>query len=105
MTVAEINGGLLIKKLNGERFQGRFGSGSYVPVGYCLVHEALGYLGFKDSPFTPYIPCAGVKFLEMVLTYGGIVSCDNILWIKPVGVPCVRTSPTKQFQANKLDSG
>lgn len=86
MTVAEINGGLLIKKLNGERFQGRFGSGYYVPVGYCLVHEALGYLGFKDSSFAPYISCDGVDLVS-VLTYGGIASCDNILWIKPVGTP------------------
>lgn len=84
MTVSEINSGLKIKKLNGERFRSRFGGGTYVPVGYCLHHDKLGYLGFEDTPHTPYIPCYGQRALEIFMEEGGISSAMHIVWIKPV---------------------
>lgn len=86
MTTLEINNGLKIEKLSGQKFRARFGGGYYVPVGHCLHHEKLGYLGFKDSPFTPYIPCGGKQALERILKDGGMVSFDQIQWIRPIEV-------------------
>lgn len=84
MMVQEINAGLKIVKLKGQKFSGRFGMGYYVPTGECLYHENLGYMAFKNSPFMPYVPNGGRKALVQFMTGGGLRDLEHVIWVKPL---------------------
>lgn len=80
MTIQEINAGLKIVKLKGEKFATE--GGYYKPEGHTLKHDKLGYFSF-DTEY-PYIPSGGRKALKAILEAGGLLNFDSCRWLQPL---------------------
>jgi len=73
-----------IVKIKQERFYNPKVGGFIQPKGrYCLI-DSRGFVGFKDSPYTPYFPGGGKKALEEILNSGGFTNEDNLVFIQPM---------------------
>lgn len=73
-----------ITRIKSERFFNPL-IGAYIqPKGrYCLKDER-GFVGFKDSPYTPYFPGGGKKTLQSILDDGGFTSESDLVFIQPM---------------------
>jgi len=80
LNTQQINEGLQIVKLNGQKFPTK--GGYYKPDGHTLFHPELGYFSF-DSDY-PYIPSGGRKALKSILEAGGMTDYDNCNWLQTI---------------------
>lgn len=75
----EINAGLKVVKLDGEKF--KYKTGFYICEGFALKHEELGFVSFDG--ILPYRPHGGKKALTQILKDGGFLEFDTIKFLKP----------------------
>ena len=81
MTTKQINAGLQIVKLKGQKF--RTINGYCKPTGYTFYHADLGYITLDNDDY-PYIPCGGKKALQKILSDGGLLDYTNVKWLQPM---------------------
>ena len=76
-----------IFRIKQERFFNPLMGGYIQPKGRYVLKDARGFVGFKNNPYTPYLPGGGKKALEALLEGGGFTNEDDLVFIQPMPIP------------------
>jgi len=52
--------------------------------GYAFLYPKRGYLSFKSDMGRPYTPLGGRQALQEILDQGGLLSFDDVVWVRCV---------------------
>ena len=75
-----------IVRIRSERFFNPSIGGYTQPKGAYCFKDSRGFVGFKDRPYTPYIPGGGKKALQSILDDGGFINENDLVFIQPMPV-------------------
>ena len=73
-----------ITKIKDERFYNPPIGGYTQPKGMYCLKDNRGFIAFKTSPYTPYMPQGGKKALQIILDDGGFIDESEICFIQPM---------------------
>lgn len=86
MTTQEINNKLQIVNVKGKRFSCPYGYYE-IDKGFAFCVPELGYLAFNTDysnthGYMPYTPLGGRKALKEIVSSGGLINFNNVIWVK-----------------------